>query len=81
MIILESDDWGSNRIASRDDFKNLVKAGILNDKSSTYDRCDTIARTEDLEILFDILSSVKDKNGNSAIITPFFMWLILILIK
>lgn len=72
MIILESDDWGSNRIASRDDFKNLVKAGILNDKSSTYDRCDTIARTEDLEILFDILSSVKDKNGNSAIITPFF---------
>lgn len=72
MIIFESDDWGSNRIASTEDFKSLVESGILKDDCSTYDRCDTIARPSDLENLFEILSSVKDKNGQHAKITPFF---------
>lgn len=72
LIIFESDDWGSNRIASTEDFKNLVKHNILNNNASVYDRCDTIARPHDLEILFDTLSSVKDKYDETAKITFFF---------
>jgi len=72
MVIFESDDWGSNRIASVDDYKNLVRAGILSEKSSVYDKCDTIAKAKDLEILFETLSSVKDINGKHAVFTNFF---------
>ena len=72
IVIFESDDWGSNRIASKEDYEKLIKEGILTDNCSVYDKCDTIARPKDLELLFEVLSSVKDSEGHNAIITPFF---------
>lgn len=70
IVVFESDDWGSNRIASKDHFEKLLNAGIPVDKSA-YNRFDTIERSEDLEELFDVLTSVKDKTGRHAVFTPF----------
>ena len=36
-----------------------------------FDALDTLETREDLEMLFEALSSVKDKNGNHAVFTPF----------
>ena len=70
IVVFESDDWGSNRIASKAHFENLQKAGFPVHKSA-YNRFDTIERSEDLEELFNVLTSVKDKNGRNAVFTPF----------
>lgn len=72
MIIFESDDWGSNYIAGKEEFNKLVKAGILSDNSSPYTKYDTIARAKDLEILFETLHSVKDAQGKPAVLSAFF---------
>jgi len=71
LVVFESDDWGSNRIASKEALYSLKKIGVLNDNSSHYDKYDTIARTKDLEILFETLTCVKDCNGNNAVFTTF----------
>lgn len=68
IVVIESDDWGSIRMPSLDVYNTLIKKGIRVDKQS-YNRYDSLASGEDLSALFDVLSSVKDKNGNSAIIT------------
>lgn len=72
MVIFESDDWGSNYIAGKEEFNQLVKAGILSENSSPYAKYDTIARAKDLEILFETLDSVKDVNGKPAVFSTFF---------
>jgi len=71
IVIIESDDWGSNRIASKCDFDGLVKAGILNKDCSVYDRCDSIARSEDLSCLFEVLSKYKGVDGKSVVVSAF----------
>src|SRR5690606_22915877 len=38
---------------------------------SRFDAFDTLENREDLEMLYDALSSVKDKNGKYAVFTPF----------
>lgn len=71
IVIIESDDWGSNRIASKEDFDGLVKAGILKPDCSVYDRCDSIACSEDISCLFEVLSKYKGQDGKSAVISAF----------
>ncbi len=67
MVIFESDDWGSNYIAGKEEFNQLVRAGILSENCSPYAKYDTIARAKDLEVLFETLHSVKDANGKPAV--------------
>ena len=67
-MVIHSDDWGSIRMPSE---KVRVK---LNEHShikadNGYTRFDTLASEEDLEALFEVLRSVKDKNNNHAVIT------------
>ena len=38
--------------------------------NSYFDKYDSLESAEDLMALFDVLSSVKDRNGHSAVITP-----------
>jgi hypothetical protein len=71
LIVFESDDWGSNRISSNEALRALIKENILPATPSHYDRYDTIARAKDLQMLFEVLSSVKDKHGHNAVFTPF----------
>jgi hypothetical protein len=68
IIIIESDDWGSIRMPSKEVYNRLLKAGIRVDKCH-YCTNDSIASEEDLTLLFELLNSFKDKNGNSAVIT------------
>lgn len=68
IIVFESDDWGSIRMPSKKVQYNLEKLGYI-PKNDFYNRFDSLASEEDLSYLFETLSSVTDKNGNSAIIT------------
>ncbi|NEW85324.1 MAG: hypothetical protein GZ094_23580 [Mariniphaga sp.] len=68
IVVIESDDWGSIRMPSKEVYNSLVKAGI-NIKDDPYNKYDSLASEEDLAFLFEVLSSFKDKNGNSPVIT------------
>ncbi len=69
IVVIESDDWGSIRMPSRKIYEYLLKEGVEVDKSY-FDKYDSLESAEDLTALFDVLSSVKDRNGHSAVITP-----------
>lgn len=68
IVLIESDDWGAIRMPSVSTYQTLVKKGII-PSSDPYLRYDCLESDSDLEALFEVLESVKDKNGNSAKIT------------
>ncbi len=68
IIVIESDDWGSIRMPSRETYHALLKAGLRVDQCH-YCKNDSIATIDDFNCLFDLLLKFKDKNGNPPIIT------------
>lgn len=68
ILVIESDDWGSVRMPSKEVYDALLKHGMHVDKDP-YCRYDNLATAADLEALYDTLRSVKDKNGRSAVLT------------
>ena len=68
IVVIESDDWGSIRMPSREVYEEFLRRGVRVDKDP-YCRYDSLATKEDLEALFDVLTSVKDKNGRHAVLT------------
>ena len=68
ILVIESDDWGSIRMPSKEVYAQLLSRGIRVDKDS-YCRYDSLASVDDLSALFDVLTSVKDKNGRNAVLT------------
>ena len=68
IVVIESDDWGSIRMPSAEAFNNLLKAGVRVDRSP-YCRYDNLCSTNDLDALFSVLESHRDKVGNPAKIT------------
>lgn len=68
LVVIESDDWGAIRMPSRDVYDEFMRRGIRVDRDA-YCRYDGLATKHDLENLFDVLQSVKDKNGHPAVIT------------
>jgi len=68
IVVIESDDWGSIRMPSKEVYQQFLNNGIRVDKDQ-FCRYDCLATAEDLEALFDVLTSVKDKNGKHAILT------------
>ena len=68
LVVIESDDWGSVRMPSREVYEQFLKEGIRVDRDP-YCRYDNLATKEDLEILFETLASVRDKNGRPAVLT------------
>lgn len=72
IIIIESDDWGSIRMPSRNIYEILLKKGYpLNE--CHYNRNDSLESNEDLEALFELLTKFRDKNGNHPVITANFV--------
>ena len=71
ILVFESDDWGSIRMPSNETFKSLVRSGIdlTSDEGFRYNKFDSLATTEDLSSLFEVLNSVKDSTGRPAVIT------------
>ena len=68
ILVIESDDWGSVRIASRQAYDALLKAGLPVEKSY-FVKNDCLERNTDLVALFEVLSRFKDINGHFAVIT------------
>lgn len=68
IIVIESDDWGAIRCPDSNDYEGFRKhfSGRM---KSPYLKYDTLASNDDLEILFNSLSSFKDSQGNHPQIT------------
>ncbi|OYQ43952.1 polysaccharide deacetylase family protein [Flavobacterium aurantiibacter] len=71
IVVLESDDWGSIRMPSSKSYDNLIAAGfdLGSGAGGRYNKYDTLASKQDLEALFECLSSVKNSRGESAKLT------------
>jgi hypothetical protein len=69
IVVFESDDWGSVRTRSLDDYNLMVKKG-LDVADSNFTRFDKLESDYDLERLFDLLVSFKDFKGNHPVFTP-----------
>ena len=68
LVVIESDDWGTVRMASKEAFNYFLSHQLPVD-TCPYNSNDALESNEDLEALFEALHSVKDKNGNGALIT------------
>ena len=68
IVVIESDDWGSIRMPSKEVYELMRKAGLRVDEDP-YNKYDSFSSEEDLTKLLEILSAFKDKNGNSPVIT------------
>lgn len=68
IVVIESDDWGSVRMASLKAFSELLKQGIPVN-SDHYNINDSLESNEDLELLFNTLSQFKDKTGRHPVMT------------
>lgn len=68
IVVIESDDWGSVRMPSLDVYQKMKNAGLDLESGDSwrYNKYDTLASSEDLSLLFDVLSKFKDKNNNNA---------------
>lgn len=71
IVIIESDDWGSIRMPSADVYEKMKKLGIDVDTGDNrlYNQYDTLETSDDLERLFEVLQSVKDKLDEPAKLT------------
>ena len=68
LLIIESDDWGSIRIPSKQVYNDFVKRGY-SIQNTVYNRFDSLASEKDLNYLLELLSSFKDIHGNPLKIT------------
>ena len=70
IVVIESDDYGGIRMPSIEALDILKKAGISN-LGSRYNQLDTLEDKDDLDQLFETLRSVRDKNDQPAVVSPF----------
>lgn len=68
IVVIESDDWGSVAVNSKNALDSLLKKGVAI-PNNPFARLDTLESDDDLDRLFDTLSQFKDKNGNPPCIT------------
>ena len=69
ILVLSIDDYGNVRLDSKSSREKMNKARLK--VRSRFDTFDTLETKEDLERLFETLTSVKDKKGRHAILTAF----------
>lgn len=68
-LIIESDDWGAVRMPSNKTYEKLCQHGA--GEGCFFDKYDSLESAEDLERLAEVLTSVKDKNGNNVVFQPY----------
>ena len=71
LLVIESDDWGSIRMPSRETYLKLQESGD-NPEADAFLSNDSLETEQELENLFATLRSVKDSAGKPAIITANF---------
>lgn len=67
-VVIESDDWGSIRMPSKEIYNKLLSLGYRVDLCH-FSRFDSLESEQDISLLLDVLSSVKDRDGNHAVLT------------
>ncbi|MEN9790656.1 MAG: hypothetical protein RLZZ63_314 [Gemmatimonadota bacterium] len=68
LVVIESDDWGMVRTASRDAYTQLLAKGHPVD-TSPYSQNDCLESNEDLTDLLEVLCRIRDHQGNPAVVT------------
>ena len=68
IVVFESDDWGSIRMPSKEMYSAFLKKGY-DISGSFYNRFDTLESNDDLLMLYDVLTSSMDSQGNPPVIT------------
>ena len=68
LVVIESDDWGSIRMPSREVYQEMRKLDAKIDTHPFF-KYDSLAGETDLERLYDVLLNVTDINGNHPVIT------------
>lgn len=68
IVVIESDDWGSIRMPSREVYSKFIEIGYKLAESD-YNRLDALESNLDLEMLFNELVSHRDWTGNHPIVT------------
>lgn len=71
IVVISVDDYGNVRLNSKKAREAMSQAGLK--VYSRFDAYDTLETRQDLEELYSVLTSVKDKHGRHAIFTPFAM--------
>ncbi|MBX2966877.1 MAG: hypothetical protein KF845_12075 [Cyclobacteriaceae bacterium] len=69
IVVISVDDYGNVRLASKNAKQALDKAGLK--VLSRFDAYDTLETKGDLEMLYEALTSVRDRNNKPAVFTPF----------
>lgn len=68
IVVIESDDWGTVRMSSKEAYNNLLNKGYpVHD--CPYNTNDALESNDDLIALFEVLRSVEGSDGNPAILT------------
>lgn len=68
IVVVESDDWGSIRTPDNKTLSALNRINPFVEKD-LMTQLDSLESNEDMEALYDVLQSVKDKNNRPAILT------------
>lgn len=66
-VIIESDDWGAIRTPSKQALEAYQAKGL--DLANSVYKNDSLASNEDLDALFNLLQSIRDRKGNPLKIT------------
>jgi len=68
LVVIQSDDWGAIRTSSQSAINDLAKAGIAV-SDCHYTQFDALEGSDDLSAIFEVLDSVRDRNGSPAKLT------------
>lgn len=68
IVIIESDDWGSIRMPSKEVYSKLISKSY-DISGSDYNRLDTLESNDDLSMLYEVLKSHRDSLGNHPVVT------------
>ncbi len=72
ILVIESDDWGSVRMPSKEVYRKFVEKG-LNITETDYNRLDTLESNDDISMLYEVMDSVKNSAGKNPVITANFV--------
>src|SRR5690554_1354214 len=68
IVVIESDDWGSIRMSTKEAFETLKSKGVPVE-TNRYLKYDSLASQDDLSALFEVLYKAKDQHNRPAKLT------------